>query len=233
MTTFAKPYIGIALGITSQKWGDTGLAIDPATAPSDSIEETTMRITALLLIRICAWIMPRGMFTDLSTTTMCRSMLINDSLWPEALTEDVVAQLKDYVQTILTGYNGLPYHSFHHSYHVTISTNKLVDMIVHQYPNEKKAKTFGFRDDPLMQFCMVFSALIHDVDHRYVRCVGVLCMVLVRFVSSRLVVYIYPSHFDFRNDHGMQFCTMFLTTSTLLPEGFQIASSHWTTKILP
>jgi len=164
--SFANQYIGIALGITSQQWGDTGLAIDPATAPSDSIEETTIRLTALLLIRIVAWVMPRGMFTDLSTTTICRSMLINDSLWPEPLTEEVVEELKEYVRTILELYNPCPYHSFEHAYHVTISTNKLVDMIVHQYPNEKQAQTFGFRDDPLMQFCMIFSAIIHDVDHR-------------------------------------------------------------------
>lgn len=164
--TFANQYIGVALGITSQKWMDTGLANDPATAPSDNIEETTMRLTALLLIRVCAWIMPRGMFTDLSTTTMCRSMLINDSLWPQSLTEEVVEELKEFVRTVLSGYNPCPYHSFEHAYHVTISTNKLVDMIVHQYPNETPAHTFGFRDDPLMQFCMIFSAIIHDVDHR-------------------------------------------------------------------
>jgi len=164
--TFAETYIATALGITSQPWKDTGLANDPATAPSDDMEETTNRITALILIRVCAWIMPRGMFTDLSTTTMCRSMLVNDSLWPEELTEEVVQEIKDYVKTILQGYNPTPYHNFRHAYHVTISTNKLVDMIVHQYPNENLANTFGFRDDPLMQFCILFSALIHDVDHR-------------------------------------------------------------------
>lgn len=164
--SFANQYIGVALGITSQKWNDTGLANDPATAPSDNVKETTMRLTALLLIRVCAWIMPRGVFTDLSTTTMCRSMLINDSLWPQSLTAEVVEELKEYVRTTLVGYNDCPYHSFEHAYHVTISTNKLVDMIVHQSPNETPAHTFGFRDDPLMQFCMIFSAIIHDFDHR-------------------------------------------------------------------
>lgn len=163
---FANSYIATALGITSQPWKDTGLANDPAVAPSDNMEETTNRITALILIRICAWVMPRGMFTDLSTTTICRSMLVNDSLWPEELTEDIVRELKEYINTILLGYNPLPYHSFRHSYHVTISTNKLVDMIVHQRPHERLAYTYGFRDDPLMQFSMLFSALIHDVDHR-------------------------------------------------------------------
>jgi len=170
MSSFANQYIGIALGITCQDWADTGLAKehDPATAPSEDIDETTTRITALLLIRICAWILPRGMFTDLSTTTICRSMLINDSLWPtEQLNEDVIAELKEYVKTILLGYNDVPYHNFKHCYHVTISTNKLVDMIVHQeYPDKQAPNTYGFRDDPLMQFAMLLSALFHDVDHR-------------------------------------------------------------------
>mmetsp|Transcript_6137 Transcript_6137/g.15178 ORF Transcript_6137/g.15178 Transcript_6137/m.15178 type:complete len:523 (+) Transcript_6137:60-1628(+) len=163
---FANRYIATALGITSQPWKDTGLANDPAVAPSDNMEETTNRLTALILIRICAWVMPRGMFSDLSTTTICRSMLVNDSLWPKELTEDIVRELKGYINTILLGYNPLPYHSFRHSYHVTISTNKLMDMILHQIPNERLAYTHGFRDDPLMQFCLLFSALIHDVDHR-------------------------------------------------------------------
>lgn len=152
-----NPYIGIALGITSQEWGATGLSNDPATAPSDDIDETTTRITALILLRICAWIQPRGLYRDLSTTTICRSMLVSDNLWPEHLNEDVIAEVKDYVKTILGGYNDVPYHSFKHCYHVTISTNKLVDMIVHQYPEEKEpANTFGFRDDPLMQLAMIF-----------------------------------------------------------------------------
>ena len=159
-------YIGIALGITSQDWRDTGLSNDPATAPSDDVDETATRITALLLIRIVAWIQPRGMFPDLSTTTICRSMLINNDLWPEQLDDEAINEIKEYVTTILVGYNDVPYHNFKHCYHVTISANKLVDMIVHVYPDEKPVHTYGFRDDPLMQFAMLFSALIHDVDHR-------------------------------------------------------------------
>eukprot|EP00536_Pseudo-nitzschia_multiseries_P006929 jgi/Psemu1/255775/estExt_Genewise1Plus.C_1540020 len=94
---------------------------------------------------------------------------VDDELWPRVLTEDVVNSLKDYVRTILGGYNPVPYHNFKHCYHVTISTNKLVDMIVHNKNNDEEEglpNTFGFRDDPLMQFTLLFSALIHDVDHR-------------------------------------------------------------------
>jgi len=162
----ANRYIGIALGITSQDWSDTGLSNDPATAPPDDVDEAAIRITALLLIRIVAWIQPRGVYTDLSTTTICRSMLINNNLWPEQLDDEAINEVEEYVKTILVGYNDVPYHNFKHCYHVTISTNKLVDMIVHREPNERPVYTYGFRDDPLMQFAILFSALIHDVDHR-------------------------------------------------------------------
>jgi len=248
--TFANRYIGIALGITSQQWGDTGLAKDPLTAPSDDIEETTIRLTALLLIRICAWVMPRGMFTDLSTTTMCRSMLINDSLWPESLTEEVVEELKEYVNTILVGYNALPYHSFKHSYHVTISTNKLVDMIVHQSPNEKLAQTFGFRDDPLMQFCMLFSAVIHDVDHRGIpnrqlaldeedlamkfndQSIAENNSLFISFLELRKSKYdklnkvIFPQRKDYRR-FRLACINLVLSTDIASPERTQLGKSKW------
>ena len=248
--TFANQYIGIALGITSQQWGDTGLAVDPATAPSDSIEETTTRLTALLLVRIVAWVMPRGMFTDLSTTTICRSMLINDSLWPESLTEEVVEELKDYVRTVLLGYNPCPYHSFKHAYHVTISTNKLVDMIVHQYPNEKLAHTFGFRDDPLMQLCMIFSAIIHDVDHRGIpnrqlelddedlaiqfndQSIAENNSLFISFLELRKEKYdklrsiIFPQQEDYRRFRSASI-NLVLTTDIASPQRTQLGKSKW------
>jgi hypothetical protein len=248
--TFQNQYIGIALGITSQQWEDTGLANDPATAPSDDIEETTNRLVALLLIRICAWVMPRGMFTDLSTTTMCRSMLINNSLWPESLTEEIVGELKEYIKTILVGYNPLPYHSFKHAYHVTISTNKLVDMIVHQHPNEKLAQTFGFRDDPLMQFCMIFSAIVHDVDHRGLpnrqlalededlamkyndQSIAENNSLYIAFLELRKQKYdtlrkiIFPQRKDYRR-FRMAAINLVLSTDIASPERTQLGKSKW------
>jgi len=248
--TFANQYIGVALGITSQQWGDTGMANDPATAPSDDIEETTTRLTALLLIRVCAWVMPRGIFSDLSTTTICRSMLINESLWPESLTEEVVGELKEYVKTILLGYNPLPYHSFKHAYHVTISTNKLVDMIVHQYPNEKLAYTFGFRDDPLMQFSMIFAAIIHDVDHRGIpnrqlalddddlamkfndQSIAENNSLFIAFYELRKQKYdnlrkvIFPERKDYRR-FRLACINLVLSTDIASPERTQLAKSKW------
>lgn len=246
-----NPYIGIALGITSQEWGDTGLSNDPATAPSDDIDETTTRITALLLLRICAWIQPRGMYKDLSTTTICRSMLIRDNLWPEQLNEEVIAEVKDYVKTILGGYNEVPYHSFKHCYHVTISTNKLVDMVIHQYPQEKEvACTFGFRDDPLMQLAMIFSAIIHDVDHRGIPnrqlaledeelaikfndqsiaeneslFIGFSTLLKPKYGKFRNLIF--PERTDYRRFRGA--CVnLVLTTDIASPERTQLSKSKW------
>lgn len=166
MAEIIPSYVGIALGITSQEWSELGSGDDPAVASSSDIGLTAERITAMLLIRIVAWTQPRGTFSDLSTTTVCRELLIKPGCWPADITPEVVQELKAYVQVILSGYNEVPYHNFEHCYHVTLSTNKLLDLIMNVPPEEVRPCTFGFRDDPLMQLVQVFSALIHDVEHR-------------------------------------------------------------------
>jgi len=156
----------MALGISSQDWARMGLDNDPSVRASPDLNETAERITALLLIRIIAWIQPRGTFTDLSTTTICRQILVRPDSWPNSVTPDIMEQLQKYVHVILSGYNDVPYHNFEHCYHVTISANKLVDMIVNVSAGEPRVHTYGYRDDPLMQFVQVFAALIHDVEHQ-------------------------------------------------------------------
>ena len=169
-------YVGMALGITSQPWNDLGLDTgvaesDGAVVASDDRNVTSQRITALLLVRVVAWIQPRGTFTDLGTTTICRHLLVNPDAFPsDTVNDNVIRQLQSYVDSVLSGYQDVPYHSFKHCYHVTISTNKLIDLMLQDStPDDmttRRPNTFGFRDDPLMQFCLLFSALIHDVDHR-------------------------------------------------------------------
>lgn len=168
MSGMANPqlYVGMALGITSQDWSQMGLGNDPSVAASSDVKTTVERITALLLIRIIGWIQPRGTFTDLSTTTICRQLLIRPDAWPEVITLEVVSQLRNYVTVILDGYQDTPYHNFEHCYHVTVSANKLMDMIVNTSSGEPQVNTYGYRDDALMQLVQLFSALIHDVEHR-------------------------------------------------------------------
>lgn len=111
-------------------------------------------------------------------------------------------QLRKYVNKIADTYGKVHYHNFQHASHVTLSANKLVDILIScesqqngaieddeendkstiprecaksDKDNNKKAvaeniekifSTFGISSDPLMQFALVFSALIHDVEHR-------------------------------------------------------------------
>ncbi|KAL3904153.1 MAG: hypothetical protein SGARI_005047, partial [Bacillariaceae sp.] len=159
-------YVGKALGLSSQDWKTIGLGDDPAVKASETVDEAVERLTSLLLIRIAAWVQPRGTYGDLSTTTICRNTLLNNNIWPSSVDEEVVGQLRQYVKTILSGYQTVPYHNYQHCEHVTMSVNKLMDIVLHSVPGEIPQYTYGFKDDPLMQFALLFSALIHDVQHR-------------------------------------------------------------------
>jgi 3'5'-cyclic nucleotide phosphodiesterase len=86
-------------------------------------------------------------------------------------------------------YNDNPFHNFEHASHVMMSVVKLLSRIVapnavlealetpyemsvdEQQMQNKIASTlhdhtYGITSDPLTQFAVVFSALIHDVDHQ-------------------------------------------------------------------
>ncbi|KAG7363278.1 adenylate/guanylate cyclase with integral membrane sensor [Nitzschia inconspicua] len=93
------------------------------------------------------------------------------------LSEDVVNQVRLYVQKIAALYNGSnPFHNFDHACHVTMSVHKLMKRVVTDgtYSEEgiipslehERKETYGIlTSDPLTLFAIVFSALIHDVDH--------------------------------------------------------------------
>jgi hypothetical protein len=74
------------------------------------------------------------------------------------LGEEVERQLRDYVTVIESMYYNNPFHSFKHASNVCTSANKMLCSIVDE---DLHART----SDPLTQFAVVFSALIHDVDH--------------------------------------------------------------------
>jgi hypothetical protein len=85
----------------------------------------------------------------------------------------VVEQLREYVKSIASQYRNNPFHNFEHASHVTMSVSKLLSRIV--APNIQETDqnlasslhdhTYGITSDPLTQFAVVLSALIHDVDH--------------------------------------------------------------------
>ena len=69
-----------------------------------------------------------------------------------------------------------PFHNFEHASHVIMSAGKLMKRVVNpeglnfdsaetEEAREIHKQTYGICSDKLMQFAVVFSALIHDVDH--------------------------------------------------------------------
>jgi hypothetical protein len=100
------------------------------------------------------------------------------SLSTVKISEEVRAQLRDFVEAISGIYHDNHFHNFEHASHVTMSAVKLLNRIVvpdtvnyqatssdavasdlHQY-------TYGINSDALAQFAVSFCCLIHDVDHR-------------------------------------------------------------------
>lgn len=92
--------------------------------------------------------------------------------------QDVHDELREYVSMIARMYRNNPFHCFDHACHVVMSVNKLLKRIVSpeldedDHDDERSMDawlykyTYGLCSDHLARFAIVFSALIHDVDHR-------------------------------------------------------------------
>lgn len=196
MENTARLLAAQALAITSQDWNCLGFSDDTKVSPSDDVDTLSERILSLLAIRMVALLSTLDDFQDFSTTTICRSLLIDSQLWPRALSQEVIDELRDYITRIIRAYSSTaPYHNRQHAFHVTLSTNKLLDLmllfnpslatqeiqglppdasintVTSQRQESRKAqtkipKTYGLRRDTLLQFAVVFAALIHDVQHQ-------------------------------------------------------------------
>eukprot|EP00980_Cylindrotheca_fusiformis_P030525 scaffold24977_cov235-Cylindrotheca_fusiformis.AAC.1 len=96
--------------------------------------------------------------------------------------DEAKSQLRNYLSQIAGMYRDNPFHNFQHASHVTASVKKLLTRIVklgegnglaesiHRKANdvnlvELAGHSYGITSDPLTQFAVVFSAIIHDVDH--------------------------------------------------------------------
>jgi class 3 adenylate cyclase len=89
----------------------------------------------------------------------------------------VVSELREFVKNVAQRYRDNPFHSFAHAVHVTMSANKLLSRIVkpelvnyHRdsvfaIASDMHDYTYGITSDPLTHFAIMFSTLIHDVDH--------------------------------------------------------------------
>eukprot|EP00980_Cylindrotheca_fusiformis_P011350 scaffold2626_cov159-Cylindrotheca_fusiformis.AAC.1 len=94
--------------------------------------------------------------------------------------DEVKSQLRSYIASISEMYPENAFHNFEHASHVTASVKKLLARIVNVdegnglgagSPSDSvdlvdlAGHSYGITSDPLTQFAVVFSAIIHDVDH--------------------------------------------------------------------
>jgi len=87
---------------------------------------------------------------------------------PPPLAKEVIDELQHYVYSVASLYKKNPFHNFEHASHVSMSCIKLLNRIASHDEDHidcTNHRTYGICTDPLTSFGIVFSALIHDVDH--------------------------------------------------------------------
>jgi 3'5'-cyclic nucleotide phosphodiesterase len=72
------------------------------------------------------------------------------------VTQEVSKQVSKYIDIIANLYRNNPFHNFEHACHVAMATKKMLSRI---------ASSCELSSDGLTQIAILFSALIHDVDH--------------------------------------------------------------------
>lgn len=85
------------------------------------------------------------------------------------LDKAITRQLRGFVSAIAAMYNKNPFHGFEHASHVTMSVTKLLSRIVGSSRDSDKIeaakdqhdRSYGIASDPLAQFAVVLSALVH------------------------------------------------------------------------
>jgi 3'5'-cyclic nucleotide phosphodiesterase len=82
-----------------------------------------------------------------------------------SLDPNVKAEVQLFISAIASMYRPNSFHNFDHACHVVMATKKLLSRVIKPNSGSPSETAFGITSDPLTQFAIVFSALIHDLDH--------------------------------------------------------------------
>ena len=115
---------------------------------------------------------------DLFKVTKEEKRLMREEYHSVELGPEIVNQIRLYVKGIAMLYDASnPFHNFDHACHVTMSVHKLMKRVISDGTyregdevssmEEERQDTYGIlTSDPVTLFAIIFSALIHDVDHK-------------------------------------------------------------------
>lgn len=81
------------------------------------------------------------------------------------VSQQVRLQLEQFITEIANTYRNNPFHSFEHASHVVMGTKKLLSRMITPLDTSPSSTAYGITADPLTLLAIVFSALIHDIDH--------------------------------------------------------------------
>lgn len=184
----------VAHDLISPEWSDLGLQSPASLKESSDVPEERLvhGLVALLLIRIIALVRSRNVKAAVAAPLRASQIVVmkssismglvdrsSDNLPPE-ITPQLCAQLYKFVSVIAGRYRCAPkYHNLEHAFHVTVCCNKLLSVLIKnclqaadEYasnPSPANLATldaYGMASDSLAQLALIFSALIHDVDHQ-------------------------------------------------------------------
>eukprot|EP00574_Skeletonema_japonicum_P005185 CAMPEP_0201717852 /NCGR_PEP_ID=MMETSP0593-20130828/3532_1 /ASSEMBLY_ACC=CAM_ASM_000672 /TAXON_ID=267983 /ORGANISM="Skeletonema japonicum, Strain CCMP2506" /LENGTH=499 /DNA_ID=CAMNT_0048208027 /DNA_START=168 /DNA_END=1663 /DNA_ORIENTATION=- len=81
--------------------------------------------------------------TSTSKSSSASSTVTTTGLFPKCITPQIIHQLRTYVHTICSQYHSphkVPYHNVEHAYHVFLSANKLLDLMLCEHTDDREDK---------------------------------------------------------------------------------------------
>ncbi len=86
---------------------------------------------------------PKSYSVNHNSTTTKSTTTTTTGLFPKCITPQIIHQLRTYVHTICSQYhspNKVPYHNVEHAYHVFLSANKLLDLMLCEHTDDRDDK---------------------------------------------------------------------------------------------